>query len=72
MKKTKKINTSDVRKALFDTMTGVLMGKIDVKKAHVAVKAASGINQSIRFDLEKERLALKAKKASVKITGIEI
>ena len=68
----KKVKTTDVRKALFDVMTNVTSGKLDVKQANSAVKAASGINQSIRFDLEKERLALKTKKASARLSSIEI
>ena len=67
-----KNKTTDVRNALFEVMTGVLDGTIEVKKANSAVKAASGINQSIRFDLEKERLSLKAKRASTKLKTVEI
>jgi len=63
----KKVNTTKtLRCVLFETMQGVLDGTVEIKKANTAVKAASGINQSIRFDLEKERLAIKAKRATTK------
>jgi len=63
----KKVNTTKtLRGVLFEIMQGVLNGTVEVKKANTAVKAASGINQSIRFDLEKERLAIKAKRATTK------
>ena len=63
----KKVNTTKtLRGVLFETMQGVLDGTVEVKRANTAVKAASGINQSIRFDIEKERLAIKAKRSMSK------
>ena len=73
--KTSKTTSSDIRQALFGVMNGVLDGTVDVKKANTAVKAASGINQSVRFDIEKERLALKAKRSyskNAKVKPIEL
>ena len=64
--KTSKTTSSDIRQTLYEVMTGVLNGTVDTKKANSAVKAASGINQSIRFDLEAKRIAIKASRATIK------
>jgi len=70
--KMKKVKTTDVRNALYNVMTGVLDGTVEIKKAQQATKAASQITCSVRADLEKERLALKAKRASTKLRQVEI
>ena len=69
--KTSKTTSSDIRQALFGVMEGVLNGSIEIKKANSAVKAASSINQSVRFDIEKERLSLKAKRSYTKIAKVK-
>ncbi len=65
-----KTTSSDVRNALYEIMTSDLTNKEDLRAAQQKIKAASGINQSTRFDLEAKRIALKAKRFIVK--AIEI
>jgi len=68
----KKATSSNLRAIMFDTLTKVTSGLIDVKHSNAASKAASTINQSLRFDIEKERLDLKKLKSTPKTKSIEL
>ena len=60
------MTSKNVRAKLMTTMDELHCGRITTKEARVMVKAASAVNQSLRFDIENKRENIKLMKATKK------